>query len=269
MPTVNYSRVSWGNWTKPSGGSWSHQASGVPYTGGQNPDGNDPIWDGYNTYSVSVVPTAVVSTATLALSPNGPSGGGAGISYSCHACASDPTGNPPANGVSDFLGTVVGNTGPTLTVTSTAQKWINGTLASNGFTTLHCHNSHSLGETSHFTAFDGGTLSITYDTPPTQPGAFTVPVTAAIYPVNIAISTSWGASTDAEGDAITYNLYYKLNGGAETAIATGFSGNSRSWTPTTAGSYQLVVYAVAGGLTSSSRTSGTFTVVGQTHQMVI
>lgn len=113
-------------------------------------------------------------------------------------------------------------------------------------------------------------LSVTYNTPPNQPGVFTVPVTSASYPVSVAISTAWGAATDPDGDTVAYSLYYKLNGGGETIIASGIATNSYSWTPTTAGSYQLVVYATATGQTSPSRMSGTFTVTAaQTHQMVL
>jgi hypothetical protein len=111
--------------------------------------------------------------------------------------------------------------------------------------------------------------SITYNNAPTQPGAFTVPVTGFAYPFGPAIATDWGDSTDADGGTPTYNLYYRLNGGGQVLIASGINGSSYSWTPPAAGSYVLDVYAFDGTTLSSVRQSGTFSVGGAKKRMIV
>jgi hypothetical protein len=112
-------------------------------------------------------------------------------------------------------------------------------------------------------------VSITYNNAPTQPGAFTVPVTGFAYPFGPAIATDWGDSTDADGGTPTYNLYYRLNGGGQVLIASGINGSSYSWTPPAAGSYVLDVYAFDGTTLSSVRQSGTFSVGGAKKRMIV
>jgi len=105
-------------------------------------------------------------------------------------------------------------------------------------------------------------FSVTYNTLPTQPGAFTSP--AAGQDFNASLTATHGASTDANGDAINYSLKYLI---APYTVEQdlGFGGNgvlSRSvdcsgWT---AGSYKLRVYPSDGTGFGPSRDSDIFTV---------
>lgn len=69
-------------------------------------------------------------------------------------------------------------------------------------------------------------IRITYhvaNTAPTTPGSFTSP-SATRY--ESSISVAWGASTDADGDIITYQLEVSISGGTYSRI---YSGTSRSY----------------------------------------
>lgn len=104
--------------------------------------------------------------------------------------------------------------------------------------------------------------SVTYNTLPTQPGAFTSPTAGQDF--NASLTATHGASTDANGDAINYSLKYLI---APYTVEQdlGFGGNgvlSRSvdcsgWT---AGSYKLRVYPSDGTGFGPSRDSDIFTV---------
>lgn len=90
-----------------------------------------------------------------------------------------------------------------------------------------------------------GSVGMTYLLVPTTPGVFTNPAAASTIPVAVAITVGWGTSTDPEGGGVTYQLYYRLNGGAQVLIDAAVGTNSKSWTPSTPGSYQLDVYATS------------------------
>lgn len=126
--------------------------------------------------------------------------------------------------------------------------------------------------TVQYTTKEGGTspyVSVTYNAIPTQPGAFTTPASGAVFPVGVAISVDWGDSSDADGTTPTYNLYYRLNGGGQTLIASAINGSSYSWTPPGAGSYVLDVYASDGTSLSPVRQSSTFLVGGIKKRMIV
>lgn len=115
-----------------------------------------------------------------------------------------------------------------------------------------------------------GSVVATYTAPPSQPGAFVVPASSGSYPL-AALSTDWGDSTASEGGSLTYELYYRLNGGGQTLIATGIVGSAYSWTPPQVGSYVLDVYAreSPSTLLSVVRQSGTFTIVKSGSHMIL
>ena len=64
---------------------------------------------------------------------------------------------------------------------------------------------------------ENGVYTILFNQPPTTPGGITVPPTATI---NGSVAISWLASTDPEGDPITYELERGINGAAYAALTT-------------------------------------------------
>lgn len=125
------------------------------------------------------------------------------------------------------------------------------------------------GNTSPGNAGTNGSVSITYNGRPTQPGAITGVVGGGAYPVGSALSIGWGASTDPEGDPFTYSLWYRLNGGSAVLIASGIATNAYSWTPTQAGSWVLEVAGVDAGGAGDVRQSGTFTTFASGPRMIV
>ena len=94
--------------------------------------------------------------------------------------------------------------------------------------------------------------------PPTTPSSITVPSTIQ---GGESFAVSWGASTDPDGDSITYILERQVNGGSWIQI---YSGSSRSKTESPQSSWNTVRYRVRaydGKAYSDYRTSPTRTVI--------
>ena len=95
------------------------------------------------------------------------------------------------------------------------------------------------------------------DTPPTTPSSISV---TGDFSVNKTVNVSWGASSDAEGDAITYNVEVSRNGGGFTTWINQ-AGRSNSYTiPSGTTSITFRVRALANGVSSNYRTSSTYQV---------
>lgn len=104
-----------------------------------------------------------------------------------------------------------------------------------------------------------GCYTLVYNQPPTTPKTITIPDTIT-GGQNAAIS--WSSSTDPEGNAITYKLEQKVDGGAWSSI---YSGTSRSYSAPTKLGWKTVQYRVkavdAKGGESAYTTSASRTVV--------
>lgn len=96
---------------------------------------------------------------------------------------------------------------------------------------------------------------------PTPPSSITIPTTIK---GGESFTISWGTSTDADGDSITYRLERQINGGTWTQV---YSGSSRSKSEVAQSSWNIVAYRVRaydGKEYSSYRTSSTRTVIHNT-----
>lgn len=153
--------------------------------------------------------------------------------YSNYSIASEHDSADPANSpLIDTQGSYIGQ------VTSTSR----GTYPDNG--------KHSDGYWYVYVGID--------DTPPTTPSSISVSGTLV---QGQTITISWGASTDAEGDLITYYLEVSINGGAFTNVISGTTARSRNYTiPTTVTTLVFRVRSFANSKYSSYRTSNTFSV---------
>ena len=76
------------------------------------------------------------------------------------------------------------------------------------------------------------------NTPPTIPSSITVPTTIKS---DNSFTVSWGTSTDADGDSITYRLERQVNGGSWAQV---YSGSSRSHSDTALSSWNTLAYRV-------------------------
>lgn len=95
------------------------------------------------------------------------------------------------------------------------------------------------------------------DTPPTTPSSISV---NGDFSANKTVNVSWGASSDVEGDAITYIVEVSRNGGGYTTWINQ-AGRSNSYTiPSGTTSIAFRVRALANGAYSSYRTSSTYQV---------
>lgn len=83
-----------------------------------------------------------------------------------------------------------------------------------------------------------GCYTIIYNQPPTNPSGITVP-TSVLGGSNLSVS--WGTSTDPEGQAITYKLEQKVDGGTWAQI---YSGTSRSYSAPVTYGWNKVQYRV-------------------------
>ncbi len=99
---------------------------------------------------------------------------------------------------------------------------------------------------------------------PTAPSSITVPTTVR---GGESLNISWGASTDADGDSLTYRLERSANGGSWTQI---YSGSNRSYTDSITKGWNTVTYRVRAydgntyNGTSDYRTSPVRTVINNT-----
>lgn len=102
----------------------------------------------------------------------------------------------------------------TWTVTSIAQGWLSsgnhglGILCDENL--LYTDLAWASGD--HATVSSRPQLTITYNAPPSQPGAFTSPTSGAV--VNTTATVAAGAASDPDGDALQYQWDLSLNGGA-------------------------------------------------------
>ena len=99
------------------------------------------------------------------------------------------------------------------------------------------------------------------NTAPTTPTSITVPTTVR---GGESLSISWGASTDIDGDSLTYRLERSINGGSFSQI---YSGSLRNYTDSITKSWNTVAYRVRaydGTAYSEYRTSATRTVTNNT-----
>ncbi len=96
---------------------------------------------------------------------------------------------------------------------------------------------------------------------PTTPGA---PTLAATVGQGGSVLVSWAASSDYNGDALTYNLEEKYGAGAYSSVATGITSTSYVWTPSSAGTAWLHVQANDGTAVSGWAESAQIIVVANT-----
>lgn len=100
------------------------------------------------------------------------------------------------------------------------------------------------------------------DTPPTTPSSISV---SGTFQTGKILTVSWGTSTDPDGDFVDYSLSYSRNGGAWTALQSGTTARSFTYTiPSGTTSIQFQVVARANGLFSGARTSTNYTVTTNT-----
>lgn len=101
------------------------------------------------------------------------------------------------------------------------------------------------------------------NSPPTAPGAFSVPSAGQTVQVGDVLNIDFGDSTDDDGDSISYDIEYQLNGGAWVSLVNNRSTSSYSWNTTglSPGSYALRVRAKDGFTFGSYTTSATFNLV--------
>lgn len=98
-----------------------------------------------------------------------------------------------------------------------------------------------------------GCYTITWNQPPTTPPSITPP--ASVYSGQIA-RVEWGASTDPDGDPITYKLERSYNGGAYTQI---YSGTNRTFDDTITTAMNTVRWRVKATDTFSNESGYTTT----------
>lgn len=106
------------------------------------------------------------------------------------------------------------------------------------------------------------TLTVTYNTPPTTP-TLTAPNGGETY--NESATITWQASTDSDGDFLTYHLQYSPDNGTNWYdITSGVSGTSYNWNTSAlpAGSTYLVRIRAYDGYSYSSydQSNGVFTI---------
>lgn len=104
----------------------------------------------------------------------------------------------------------------------------------------------------------GNTVTIVNNQAPTIPASITVPATVV---AGQAVVIKWGASTDPDGDAVSYELQRQVNGGSFTVVGTTAGLN---YTDTIGSDWTTVVYRVrakdAKGAYSGFRTAPSRTV---------
>ena len=195
-----------------------------------------------------------------------------------------PTVDATSWGTIGNAGTTGWNNGATGDVTSTniaalIEAQVNGTYPNYGLCiyamdTPSAYRLFTSREGGNSLPFHAATMSVTYNRPPGQPGAFTVPTSGAVYAPGQTIPLAWGAATDPEGNAVVYDLYYTVNNGADNLITTGVSGTSYSWAhalPIGTG-YRINVYArdpSGSGASSAPRTSDAFTIKAGGPRMIV
>lgn len=99
--------------------------------------------------------------------------------------------------------------------------------------------------------------------PPTQPGAFTQPTSGTSY--NQTVPAAWGASSDPDGDTITYRLERTHDNGATwtaagTTTATSVTLDSTAWQSSTTSRLRVRAESGSPVLVSAWRESATFTI---------
>ncbi|MFS0878039.1 hypothetical protein [Solibacillus isronensis] len=100
------------------------------------------------------------------------------------------------------------------------------------------------------------------DTAPTTPSSISA---SGTFETGKSVTVSWGASTDADGDAITYWVQASRNGGSYTAVQSGTTARSFVYTiPSGTTSLRFKVYAKANNVNSGERESTTYTVTTNT-----
>jgi hypothetical protein len=109
------------------------------------------------------------------------------------------------------------------------------------------------------------------NTTPGAPGAFTTPSAGQAIAKGATILINWGNATDADGDAITYELEYRYNGGAWTPWQPSLAASQHSWNTSaeTPGTYELRVRASDGYTTSGWTQSSAFTIVAGGPRMIV